>query len=251
MADPAAPSPVRTDDLASWFRRHSIPYRELGALDLGFGEGRPQYRLYDHPAPRDGETVGLFLEWSTTDFFDTPEGPHLALGLRGPVPDDPHRGRGLAIGIFANRTTGPDGSDVELFAGAPEPPGGPGMFLEEFTVNDGHRPIHEWQLSRCRALPGLTGHRRYRIDLAASRASVEASVWEILADGTYRFLDRTSGALHPPRNGRPAPSSAEDPGDRGVGNAFIGTAFTRPDTRSRIDALYLAHWPDGKGPILR
>jgi hypothetical protein len=229
--------------LPGWFRNRSIPFLDVGALGLGFGEGRPQYRLFDYPAPQPHETMGMFLEWRTADFFDTPEGAHLALGLRGPVPDDPHRGRGLAIGIFANRTRAPDGTDIELFAGAPEPPGGPGMFLEEFTVNDGRRPIPAWQLSRCRDLPDLAGHRTYRIDLYVSRDDVWADVWEVLGDRSYRFLDHTRGTLHPPRDDRPGPACTEDPGDRGVGNAFIGNAFTTVDNRSRIDALFLAHWP--------
>jgi hypothetical protein len=236
--------PIPLEEMAGWFRRRSIPFLDAGALNLGFGEGQPQYRLYDYPGPQDEETMGMFLEWSTADYFDVPHGAHLALGMRGPVPEDPHRGRGLAIGMFSNRTTAPDGSDVELFAGAPEPPGGPGMFLEEFTVNDGHRPIHEWQLSRCRDLPALVGHRTYRIDLFVSRNAVWTNVWEVLSDRSHRFLDHTNCGLHPPRDDRPAPSCAEDPGDRGVGNAFVGNGFAAPDNRSRIEALFIAHWPN-------
>ena len=36
-------------------------------------------------------------------------------------------------------------------------------------------------------------------------------------------------------------SGGEDSLDRGQGNAFIGTGFSDPNTRSWIDNIYIAH----------
>ena len=34
----------------------------------------------------------------------------------------------------------------------------------------------------------------------------------------------------------------EDALDRGKGNAFIGTVFSDPNTLSRVEDIYIAHW---------
>ena len=153
----------------------------MDPLELGFGHGREQYRLYNYPAPADDETMGVFCEWHTEDYFEVDSGPHVAIGMRGPVEADPHRGRGLAIGILANHVPNPDDPDkpIQLFKGCPDAPGGPSFFIEDFTVCDGKNPISEWQLSYGKSLPGLQGHGIYRIDIHVSRESVWAGVWQV------------------------------------------------------------------------
>ena len=82
MADETAPRLIPTEDLEAWFRTRGITYRACGSQPLGFGHGQPQYRLHEFPAPRDDETMGLFCEWHTEDFFDVDSGPHVAIALR-------------------------------------------------------------------------------------------------------------------------------------------------------------------------
>lgn len=234
----AMPVPVPTHVLPAWFRSLGISFRELPPLELGFGTGRDQYRLFPYPGPADDEIMAMFCEWRTADFFDVDTGPHLAIGLRGPTETEPHRGRGLAIGILANAVTLPENPDqpVPLFAGCPDPPGGPSMFVEDFSRNDGEAPIPEWQLSRGVGLPGLAGNGRYRIDLRVSRQRAHAAVWQVRrhSDTPYAFLGEVfseEGAVR-----------EELPGDRGIGNAFIGTGFADPRTHSRVESIFLAHW---------
>jgi hypothetical protein len=240
---PREPRLVPSADLPAWFRARGISFLEAGRLALGFGADRPQYRLFDYPAPAPRETMGIFFEWHTKDFFSDPRGPHLAVGLRGPRPDDPHRGRGLALGVLAASATDSDGNTRPLFAGCPEAPGGPALFLEEFTVNDGVRPVEEWQLSHCIPVPGLAGDGVYRVDLHVAQAEVWAAVWKREAGG-YRFLAQACCAENPPRRaGHAAPSPREHPEDRGQGNAFIGNGFADPDNLSFVDHVVIAHWP--------
>lgn len=238
----ARPPVVPAESLPAWLAERNIPHVAVGRLDLGFGAGQPQYALFPYAAPRPEESMGLFFEWHTEDFFDAPENAHLAVGLRGPRPDDPHRGRGLALGMLACRTRRRDGDIVPLFSGCPEPPGGPAVFLEEFTVNDGRSAISNWQLTECRPVPALRGGGVYRVDLHVSRTAVWAAVWERRGDD-HRFLVQTSTVLDPPRAaGEDPPSSAEHPSDRGWGNVFIGNGFARPDNRSFVDRIVIAHW---------
>ena len=236
-----------TAGLAQHFRRHGIAFRREPALQLGFGEGRPQYRLYDYPLPDRPCTMGMFFEWHTADFFDAPVNAHLAVGLRGPRADDPHRGRGLALGMLSASTRDATGAVLPLFAGCAPPPGGPAMFIEEFTVNEGRAPIPDWQLSQARQLPGLGGSGVYRVDLHVSDTRVWAAIWQRLdggEDSRYRFMAQTGTHLHPPLagGGRPHPASALHSDDQGVGNGFIGCGFSRADNQSRIEQLHLAHW---------
>jgi len=241
---------VPTEKLAAWFTSRGIAFTTAESLDLGFGHGNDQYRLYPYPAPADDETMGVFCEWHTEDYFEVDSGPHVAIGMRGPVSDDPHRGRGLAIGILANRTDDAD-HPTPLFKGCPDPPGGPSFFIEDFTVCDGATPICDWQLSVGQDLPDLQGYGVYRIDIHVSRDSVWAGVWKVSvkrsADGVltrdYKFLGQTfcpdaDSALGGGHDGW----GSEDPLDRGRGNAFIGTGFSDPQTRSRIDNIHIAHW---------
>jgi len=247
------PRLLPTEDLVAWFLSREIAFTALQPLNLGFGHGRDQYQLYAYPGPADDETMGVFCEWHTEDYFEVDSGPHIAIGMRGPVKQDPHRGRGLAIGILANRMIRPDDPDhpVPLFKGCPDPPGGPSFFIEDFTACDGKTPIHEWQLSAGQHLPDLRGHGIYRIDIHVSRDSVWAGVWQVtigrsVAGETtrdYTFLGETScPETTAGFAGNCIAMGCEDAADRGQGNAFIGTGFSDPQTRSRVENIYIAHW---------
>lgn len=249
------PRLVPTENLASHFLAEAIAFKTLEPLELGFGHANDQYRLYPYPAPADDETMGVFCEWHTEDYFEVDSGPHLAIGMRGPVKQDPHRGRGLAIGILANRMSNPEDPDhpIPLFRGCPDPPGGPSFFIEDFTLCDGKRPICDWQLSRGRQLPELQGYRIYRIDIHVSRDSVWAGVWQVTSrrsaaaewSRAYTFLGETyCPDTDPGLAENPLGKGSEDALDRGQGNAFIGTGFSNPQTRSRVENIYIAHWKD-------
>lgn len=239
-----------SEDLAAYLRSNAIGFRTLDKLGLGFGQGKPQYELYDYPAPADDETMGLFCEWHTDNFFDVDTGPHVAIGLRGPVEDHPHRGRGLAIGILASETCDPENPDVSvpLFRGCPEPPGGPSLFIEDFSLNDGIAPVSAWQLSPGRHLPELLGYGIFRIDIHVSREHVWAGVWKVTqarnAKGresrVYTFLDQV--ACSDRGLGFTGAPCAELAADKGQGNAFIGAGFADPDNRSWVDHIHIAHW---------
>ena len=253
MKNRTLPRLVPTEKLASYFSSEGIAYTAIEPLELGFGHGNDQYHLYPYPAPSDDETMGIFCEWHTENYFEVDSGPHIAIGMRGPVKHDPHRGRGLAIGILANSAINLDneGQTMPLFTGCPDPPGGPSFFIEDFTVCDGKTAISEWQLSVGKHLPDLCGHGIYRIDVHVSRDCVWAGVWKVNLNRSgygdsireYRFLgemfcpDSTPGlASHSEGMG------CEEPQDRGVGNAFIGTGFSDPQTRSRVENIFIAHW---------
>ena len=247
------PRLVPTEKLASYFSSRGIAHKTVEPLKLGVGHGRDQYRCYDYPGPADDETKGVLCECHTEYYIEDESGPHVAIGMRGPLQTDPHRGRGLAIGILANKVVNADdpNNPVPLFKGCPDPPGGPSFFIEDFTVCDGKAPICDWQLSQGKCLPELQGHGVYRIDIHVSRESVWAGVWQVVihrsADGAlgreYRFMGQTdcpdteSGFAETAIN-----SGGEDSLDRGQGNAFIGTGFSDPNTRSWIDNIYIAHW---------
>lgn len=248
-----APRLVCTRDLSSHFLSNGIAFRQFGRLDLGFGAGKDQYRLYPYPGPADDETMGVFCELHTEDYFDVDTCPHIAIGMRGPVDDDPHRGRGLAIGVLANRMSNPEDPDhpIELFRGCPDPPGGPSFFIEDFTTNEGIQPIRAWQLSPGKDLPELRGNRVYRIDIHVSKGNVWAGVWHVSKPSTenewapavYDFLGQTACSSEMPACGGDSDSPCpEDEADRGRGNAFIGTGFSDPQTRAWIDNIYMAHW---------
>jgi hypothetical protein len=248
MKDLNMPEPVPTACLAGHFREAGVPFVRHGRLDLGFGEAMPQYRFFEYALPGPGQTMGMFFEWHTADFFDAASGPHLAVGLRGPLQHDPHRGRGLAIGILASHAPDPaePGRRLPLFAGCPEPPGGPAFFLEDFSINEGTAPVESWQLSCCKHAAKLRNDRCYRIDLHVSSDTAWAGVWLVEDSGAvYIPMGQTHcGECGPGAyadGSRPCP---ELPEDRGVGNAFIGTGFADPSNRSWIDNLYIAHWPE-------
>jgi hypothetical protein len=240
-------SPVPARDLPGYFGSRGIPHLSLPRLRLGFGRGARQFRLYQYPAPADDETMGLFFDWHTEDFFDVDSGPHLAVGLWGPTAEEPHRGRGLAIGILANQTCTADDPDnpVELFRGCPDPPGGPACFIEDFSRNDGVAPVSDWQLSLGQPLPGLRGRSLYRVEVHVSAAHVWAGVWIIRppdpmtgeTSDRYELLGETACSACP-----------QHPGDRGVGNAFIGAGFSDPETHSRVDHICIAHWKTALAP---
>jgi hypothetical protein len=247
------PRLIATNELSAYFRSRGIDYRSCDPTGLGFGQGNPQYRLYDYPGPADDETMGLFCEWHTADFFDVDTGPHVAIGLRGPVADDPHRGRGLAIGILASRLRDPANPDVTapLFRGCPDWPGGPSFFVEDFSLNDGAAPIDSWQLSPGRPLPDLLGNGTYRIDIHVSKDHVWAGVWKVTENKTaeggrdYAFLGQV--ACSDTRLGFDGSPCPEQAADRGRGNAFIGAGFADPDNHSFVDNIYLAHWNAAAG----
>lgn len=232
------PKLISTVDLPAWLASNAIEWRRQEKLSLGFGQGNDQYRFLDYPGPADDETMGLFCEWHTEDYFEVESGPHVAIGLRGPRKDDPHRGRGLAIGILSG----------EAFEGCPPAPGGPSMFIEDFTINEGTAAARDWQLSRGLALPGLCGNRVYRLDIHVSPGQVWAGVWEVVTKAgirtnDYKFLGQTAcSAVMPACSDElsfPCPEAEED---QGVGNAFIGTGFSDPHTRSWMDNIHIAHW---------
>jgi len=248
MRTPNQPKLVPTGELEFYFKSRDISYRACGSVGLGFGQGKHQYRLYDYPGPGDDETMGLFCEWRTRDFFDVDTGPHVAIGLRGTIADDPHRGRGLAIGILAGQMPSPDDHEVmqPLFMGCPDWPGGPSFFVEDFSLNDGVAPVEAWQLSPGQCLPELLGNGVFRIDIHVSRDHVWAGVWKVTESATqpatrnYTFLDQVACSDRAP--GFAGPPCLEQAVDRGRGNAFIGSGFADPDNRSFMDNVYLAHW---------
>lgn len=238
----AAPSPVPAGELSDWLTRHGIAHRRLPSLALGFGAGQAQYRLETYPDPGADGVVAMVFEWHTRDFFEAPQAAHIAAGLCGPLPEDPHRGRGLAIGVLSNRGSAPDGTSIDLFQGCPDPPGGPSMFIEDFTINEGTRPPVEWQLSEGVLLPDLAGHRVYQVEIQVSRSAVWAGVWhrDPAAVNGYRWLGETGCTGLPP-----------EPGARV--NAFIGQGWARDNNDSRIEHWTLCHWatrtPDELRPL--
>lgn len=247
------PPLVPTEDLPAYFQSNGIAFKAVGPLCLGFGHGNKQYQLYSYPGPAMDETMAVFCEWHTEDYFDVDSGPHVAIGMRGPVKEAPHRGRGLAIGILANQMGNSEEPDqpTPLFKGCPEPPGGPAFFIENFTLCDGIVSIPEWQLSLGQPLAQLHGNGIYRIDIHVSWGSVWAGVWKVdekrSDEGelkrSYTFLGQTTCSNDGPGFGDdPKPVCHEDPSDQGRGNAFIGTGFSDPETKSRVDHIYIAHW---------
>jgi len=247
------PQLVPTEELSSYFLSNGIAHTAVNPLNLCFGHGNKQYRLYPYPGPANDETMGVFCEWHTEDFFEVDTGPHVAIGMRGPVKEEPHRGRGIAIGILANQVDNPGDPDhpVQLFKGCPDPPGGPSFFVEDFTLNDGITPISAWQLSLGQCLPQLQGNGIYRIDIHVSRDCVWAGVWKVTKERSvdavtarnYTFLGQTTCSNEAPGfSGNANSPCPEDALDRGRGNAFIGTGFADPETRSWMDNIYVAHW---------
>jgi hypothetical protein len=205
------PRLVPTGELASYFRSNGIAFTTVPQLSLGFGQGNDQYCLFPYPGPADDETMGIFFEWHTEDFFAVDSGPHLAIGLRGPLKEDPHRGRGLAIGILASQVSNPDDHDhpVQLFRGCPDPPGGPAFFIEDFTLNK-----------------------------VTKKSSVDGVVTR-----NYTFMGQAiCSGEGPGYSGNPGSPCPQEAADRGQGNAFIGSGFADPETRSRVDNIHIAHW---------
>ena len=242
--------PVPARLLPGWFRDHGIEYRSVPDLKLAFGHGNPQYRLWSYPAPTEDETMGVYFEWHTEDYFDVDTEPHLAVGMRGPTRSHPHRGRGLAIGILANSMIDPETPDrpVALFRGCPDLPGGPSCFIEDFTNNNPGVPAEDWQLSVGKPLPQLRGNRVYRIDLEVGDERVWAGVWEIKKQQTrtgemqhaYTYLGEV---ISPdPARSLKRTSCVIEAADRAVGNVFIGSGFADPETTSWIGQLHIAHW---------
>ena len=240
-------TPIATQALASHFREQGVSFERQPRLELGFGAGRAQYRFMDYALPGPGFTMGIFFEWHTRDFFDAPHGPHLAVGIRGPLEEDPHRGRGLAIGILAGDTPDPADPNARqpLFEGCPPYPGGPSCFIEDFTINEGTAPIPTWQMTYGKDLPELGNEGIYRIDILVSTGNTKAAVWQVHRGSEYRLIgqadcrDGGPASTHCPD--APCPELSED---AGIGNAFIGTGFASPVTRSFADNIYLAHWPE-------
>jgi hypothetical protein len=197
--------------------------------------------------------MAVFCEWHTGDFFEVDTNPHIAIGMRGPDKEQPHRGRGLAIGILANRVNKPEDPEnpIPLFKGCPDPPGGPSFFIEDFTRNDGNTPIPEWQLSLGNGLPQLQGNNIYRIGVQVSVDRVWVDVWQVIekpsvntkATRDYVLLGQ---AEYPDERlelgGNCVSSCQENELDRGRGNAFIGSGFADPETRSWVDNIHIAHW---------
>jgi hypothetical protein len=122
------------------------------------------------------------------------------------------------------------------------------MFLEEFTVNEGTAAARDWQLTPGRQIDELCNERVYRIDIHVSSSNVWAGIWLKQASsqsgsGAYTFLDQVSCmGTESFDDGRVPPSCHVYPQDRGCGNAFIGTAFADPETRSTVREIHIAHW---------
>mgnify|MGYP000579687581 CR=1 FL=1 len=89
------PRLVTTENLSSYFRSRGIAFKEMGSLRLGFGRGRDQFCLYNYPAPADDETMGVFCEWHTEDYFEV-LGVRTARG-RSFTPDDFRQGSTVKI----------------------------------------------------------------------------------------------------------------------------------------------------------
>ena len=238
------PTLVPGDALEAHFQQHALWHGPLDDIALGFGTGNPQYALIPCAAPGPTGVLGLFFEWHTRDFFQLAPGAHLAVGLDGPVEADPHRGRGLAIGHFAGTAPGEGDGERRLFAGADPHPGGPAGFLEEFTVNEGTAPIHDWQLTPALPLPDLEDEAVVRVDIHVSARNTWAAAWRIDRE-TPSLLGHWSGRDGPAfADGRTPPTPARDPSDNGVGNVFIGSAFGSPKTASVVRRGWLACWRD-------
>jgi len=246
------PQLVATGDLPSHFLSNGIRHTSHTPLNLNFGQGNDQYHLYSYPCPAPGETMGIFFEWHTEDFFAVETGPHLGVGLRGPVKEDPHRGRGLAIGILASHMNNPDDPEhpIPLFEGCPGPPGAPSFFIEDFSGNDGIAPIRDWQLSKGQPLPSLQGYHTYRIDIHVSADNVWVGIWQVTehqnTGGTghrsYVFLAQATCSKEASAAGGATSPCPQAILDRDRGNAFIGTAFADPETRSWVDNIFIANW---------
>jgi hypothetical protein len=140
---------------------------------------------------------------------------------------------------------------IQLFKGCPDWPGGPSFFIEDFTINDGNAAKSEWQLSLGQHLPRLQGNGVYRIDIHVSLGCVWAGVWQVMKAPsdigtdvrTYTFLGQTICSCDGPGySGDPGSPCPEETLDRGQGNAFIGSGFADPDTRSWVENIYIAHW---------
>ena len=122
------------------------------------------------------------------------------------------------------------------------------MFLEEFTVNEGRAAAREWQLTPGRQMDELGDGRVYRIDIHVSRTNVWAGVWLKYMSprsgaSEYTFLDQVSCLDRPSFDDKRAgPPCHRHPEDRDCGNAFIGTAFADPETRSSVRHIHIAHW---------
>ena len=244
---------IPTGELESYFRSNKIAYAALEPLSLGFGHGNKQYMFYSYPTLAPDKTMGMFCEWHTEDFFEVDTGPHIAIGLRGPEKEKPHEGRGLAMGILANQVSNPEDPDnpIQLFRGCPDPPGGPSFFIEDFTRNDGNSPIRDWQLSLGKELPQLKGNSIYRIDVQVSFDQVWVGIWQVIRSrsinsdvlqnyvllGHAGYPDEGSG-FHVGHN---SSYQGINP-DQGSGNAFIGSGFADPETRSWVDNIYISHW---------
>ena len=78
------PRLIPTGNLTAYFSSRGIAFKEIGSLKLGFGHDKDQYQFYPYPAPTDDETMGVFCEWHTEDYFEVNSGPHIAIGMRGP-----------------------------------------------------------------------------------------------------------------------------------------------------------------------
>jgi hypothetical protein len=111
--------------------------------------------------------------------------------------------------------------------------------------------VRDWQLSAGQDLPELRGNCIYRIDIHVSRDLVWAGIWQVKINRTgiaeaaraYHFLGQATGPdseFSPGFNH--AGKGCENVSDRGRGNVFIGTGFSDPHTRSRVENIYFAHW---------
>ena len=125
------------------------------------------------------------------------------------------------------------------------------VIIEDFTLNDGIAAISEWQLSLGQHLPQLQGNGVYRVDIHVSLGCVWAGVWQVLKtpsiNGTvepnYSFLGQTiCSGVGPGYSGDPDSPCPQEAPDRGQGNAFIGSGFADPETRSWVENIYIAHW---------
>ena len=244
---------VPSVDLSTYFRSNGLAYTAFAPLKLGFGHGNKQYKLYAYPAPAADEIMAVFYEWHTGDFSEIDTNPYIAIGMRGPYKEEPHRGRGLAIGILANQVSDPEDPEnpIPLFKGCPDPPGGPSFFIEDFTKNDGNTPIPEWQLSLGKDLPQLQGNSIYRIGVQVSIDRVWVNVWQVIEKRSvnakvirdYVLLGQADSPDEGLEfGGNPGSPCQENKLDRGRGNAFIGSGFADPETRSWIDNIYITHW---------
>ena len=97
----------------------------------------------------------------------------------------------------------------------------------------------------------MQGNSIYRIGVQVSLDRVWIDVWQVIEKRSlegkvirdYVLLGQADSPDEGLEiDGNTGLSGQEYNHDRGRGNAFIGSGFADPETRSWIDNIYIAHW---------